>query len=210
MTANLPDHISFIEDEASLRSLHHAPMSRATDKVLHRLDDHCARIIAASPFVVIATAGPEGLDVSPKGDPAGFVRLLDPETLLVPDRVGNNRFDGYVNVLSQPAVGLLFFVPGMNETLRVNGRARITDDARLLEPCAVSGRPPKVGLVVSVEEAFFHCAKALVRSRLWDPATQVDRSTLPSYAQILLDHCSGLDPAENERQDLIMKKRGLY
>jgi PPOX class probable FMN-dependent enzyme len=199
-----------IEDEAALRQLHHPPMSRATDKVLRRLDKHCRRIIEASPFCILVTAGPDGLDVSPKGDPAGFVRVLDDETLLLPDRVGNNRFDGYANILSRPAVGLLFFVPGMNETLRVNGSAKITDDIRLLGPCAVSNRVPKVGLLITVEEAFVHCAKALVRSKLWDVDAKIDRATFPSYAEILLDHCEGLDEAENDRQSRIMHKRGLY
>lgn len=203
-------NVSLIEDEASLRRLHHPPMSRATDKVLSRLDQYCARMIEASPFCILATAGPDGLDVSPKGDPAGFIRILDPQTLLLPDRVGNNRFDGYLNILKRPAVGLLVFVPGMNETLRVNGMARITDDARLLEPCAVSGRVPKVGLIITVEEAFVHCAKALVRSKLWNEETRIDRSTFPSYAEILLAHCDGLDEAENERQSAIMTQRGLY
>jgi uncharacterized protein len=206
----LPNDTSFITDEAALRALHHAPMSRATDKVLRALDAHCRRIVELSPFCVIATQGPRGADVSPRGDPPGFVRVLDDRTLLLPDRVGNNRLDGMTNLLANPRIGMLFFVPGMNETLRINGTARISDDARLLAPCAVNGRPPKIGLVVAVEEAFLHCAKALVRSALWDGSRHVDRASLPSYAEMLLDHVGGLTPEENERQTKVMAERGLY
>src|SRR6516165_2788966 len=173
-------------------------MSRATDKVLRRLDQHCRRIISLSPFCVLATQGPNGADISPRGDPPGFVRVLDEVTLLVPDRVGNNRLDSMTNLLVNPRIGLLFLVPGMNETLRINGSARITDDARLLAPSAVNDRAPKVGLIVAVEEAFLHCAKALVRSALWDGSRHIDRSILPSYAQ-MLEHVQGLTYEENER-----------
>jgi PPOX class probable FMN-dependent enzyme len=206
----LPDDTSFITDEAALRALHHAPMSRATDKVLRALDAHCRRIVELSPFCVIATQGPRGADVSPRGDPAGFVRVLDDATLLLPDRVGNNRLDGMTNLLANPRMGMLFFVPGMNETLRINGTARICDDPRLLGECAVNGRAPKVGLVIAVEEAFLHCAKALVRSKLWDASRHIDRASLPSYAEMLLDHVGGLTAEENERQGKVMAERGLY
>ena len=206
----LPDDTRFITDEAALRALHHAPMSRATDKVLRALDQHCRRVIALSPFCVIATQGPKGADVSPRGDPPGFVRVLDERTLLLPDRVGNNRLDGMTNLLSNPRIGMLFLVPGMNETLRINGTARITDDQRLLAPCAMERRPPKVGLVVAVEEAFLHCGKALVRSRLWDASRHIERAILPSYAEMLLDHVRGLTPEENARQTEVMAERGLY
>jgi uncharacterized protein len=206
----LPDDTRFITDEAALRALHHAPMSRATDKVLRALDQHCRRVIALSPFCVIATQGPKGADVSPRGDPPGFVRVLDDRTLLLPDRVGNNRLDGMTNLLSNPRIGMLFLVPGMNETLRINGTARITDDQRLLAPCAMERRAPKVGLVVAVEEAFLHCGKALVRSRLWDASRHIERAILPSYAEMLLDHVRGLTPEENARQTEVMAERGLY
>lgn len=206
----LPDGTSFITDEASLRALHHTPMSRATDKVLRALDAHCCRVIALSPFCVIATQGPQGADVSPRGDPPGFVRVLDERTLLLPDRVGNNRLDTMTNLLVNPRIGMLFLVPGMGETLRINGIARITDDARLLAPTAVNERPPKIGLVVSIEEAYLHCAKALVRSNLWDPTRHIDRAILPSYADMLLDHVSGLTREENDRQSKVMAERGLY
>src|SRR5215471_86448 len=172
----LPDDTRFITDEASLRALHHQPMLRATGKVLRALDKYCRRIISLSPFCVVATQGPNGADVSPRGDPAGFVRVLDDLTLLLPDRVGNNRLDTMMNLLVNPRIALLFLVPGMNETLRINGTARITDDARLLAPSAVNNRPPKVGLVVAIEEALLH--KALIRSALWDASST---STARSY-----------------------------
>jgi len=206
----LPEDTSFVTEENALRALHHQPMSRATDKVLRTLDVHCRRILALSPFCVIATQGPSGADVSPRGDPAGFVRALDDRTLLIPDRVGNNRLDAMTNLLANPRIGLLFLVPGMNETLRINGTARITDDARLLAPSAIAKRAPKVGLVVAVEEAFLHCAKALVRSSLWDASKHIDRAILPSYAEMLLDHVRGLTREENDRQSQIMAERGLY
>ncbi len=206
----LPDDTSFITDEATLRSVHHAPMSRATDKVLAALDVHCQRIIVLSPFCIVATQGPGGADVSPRGDPPGFVRVVDDRTLLVPDRVGNNRLDAMRNLLTNPRIGLLFLVPGMNETLRINGTARITNDARVLGPSAVEGRAPKVGIVVAIEEAFLHCGKAFSRSKLWDASEQIDRTMLPSYPDMLLDHVRGLTTAENERQSQIMAERGLY
>jgi uncharacterized protein len=206
----LPDNTSFIVDEASLRALHHQPMLRATGKVLRTLDQYCSRIISLSPFCIIATQGPKGADVSPRGDSPGFVRVLDGLTLLLPDRIGNNRLDSMTNLLVNPRIGLLFLVPGMNETLRINGTARITDDARLLAPSAVKDRAPKVGLVIGVEEALLHCAKALVRSALWDESRHIDRSILPTYAQMLLAHVQGLTPEENERQTQVMAERGLY
>lgn len=206
----LPDDTSFITDEAALRKLHHAPMSRATDKVLRGLDPHCRKILSLAPFCVVATQGPNGADISPRGDPPGFVRELDPRTLLLPDRVGNNRLDAMSNLLVNPRIGLLFLVPGMNETMRINGTARITDDARLLAGSAMNDRTPKVGLVIAIEEVFLHCAKALIRSALWDPTRHIDRAILPSYARMLLDHVTGLTAEENERQSQVMAERGLY
>lgn len=202
--------LNYITKEEQLRALHHAPMSRATDKVLNALDKHCRAIIALSPFCVIATQGKGGADVSPRGDPPGFVRVLNDTTLLLPDRVGNNRLDAMCNLLVDPRIGMLFLVPGMGETLRINGTARITDDAGLLEESAIQGRAPKIGIVVSVDEAFLHCAKALVRSKLWDASQQTDRATLPSYAAMLLDHVNGLTEDENTRQTQVMADRGLY
>lgn len=206
----IPEDASFITDEAVLRALHHQPMSRATEKVLDRLDKHCRAIIAASPFCLLATQGPAGADVSPRGDPAGFVRVVDDRHVLVPDRVGNNRLDTMVNLFANPEIGLLILVPGMDETLRINGRARVTDDARLLEPCAINGRAPKVGILVEVVEAFLHCPKAFIRSKLWDASRFIDRAQLPSFTEMLMDHVEGLTEDENARQSKVMAERGLY
>jgi PPOX class probable FMN-dependent enzyme len=206
----LPNDTSFITDEISLRKLHHEAMSRATNKVLRALDAHCRRVISLSPFCIVATQGPGGADISPRGDPPGFVRELDERTLLLPDRVGNNRLDAMTNLLVNPRIGLLFLVPGMNETLRINGTARITDDARLLAVTAVNGRAPKVGLVIAIEEAFLHCGKALIRSALWDAKRHIDRAIVPTYAEMLLDHVAGLTHEENNRQTRVMAERGLY
>jgi uncharacterized protein len=206
----LPSDTTFITDETALRALHHAPMSRATDKVLRTLDVHCRRIIELSPFCVVSTQGPDGADVSPRGDPPGFVSILDARTLLVPDRVGNNRLDAMSNLLVNPRIGILFLVPGMNETLRINGTARITNDTRLLAPSTMQNHAPKVGLIVTIEEAFLHCAKALVRSDLWNAEKHIDRAILPSYPAMLLDHVRGLTHDENERQTQVMAERGLY
>ena len=204
------DDLSCITSEDGLRALHSAPMSRATDKVLDHLDKHCRAILELSPFCVLATQGPGGADVSPRGDPPGFIRVLDERTILLPDRVGNNRLDAFVNILANPRVGLLVLVPGMGETLRINGTARITDDPRLLEPLTVQRRAPKIGLLIEVREAFLHCSKALVRSDLWNPEKRIDRSVLPSYTQMLTDHVAGITLEESERQARVMAERGLY
>ncbi len=175
-----------IADQDALRA-HFGPISPMVErKVLPRLDRHCVAFIGLSPFLVIATAdGEGGVDASPRGDPPGFVRVLDDRTLLLPDRPGNNRIDTFRNVVAHPGVGLIFFVPGIEETLRVNGRGRATTEA--LEDSAVQGRVPRTGLVIEVDEVFFHCAKALKRSRLWDKAAQVERSSFPSLGRIIAD-----------------------
>jgi len=218
----LPDDLSFVTDEAALRAMHHKQMSRSSDKVLTKLDKHCRAILELAPFCVIATQGsgqgsgqgpgqgPGGADVSPRGDPPGFLRVLDDHHILLPDRVGNNRLDNYVNLLGNPRIGMLVLVPGMGETLRINGTARITDDARLLAPSAIRDRAPKIGLLIRVEEAFLHCSKALVRSDLWNPDKRIDRGVLPTYTQMLTDHVEGLTFEESVRQGEIMKGRGLY
>ena len=147
---------------------------KPADRVVNKQTDHITEpgraFIAASPFLIMATAGAAGIDCSPKGDGPGFVQLLDDRTLLIPDRPGNNRIDGMKNILANPKVGIIFMVPGANETYRVNGSARISVDPALLSRCAVGGKPPRAVIVVTVEEAFSHCPKALVRAHLWDAA----------------------------------------
>jgi PPOX class probable FMN-dependent enzyme len=172
----------------ALRAHYGAVHPVAARKVLARLDEHARRFIALSPFVVLATGDAEGgVDASPRGDAPGFVAVVDEHTLLLPDRPGNRRVDSYGNVLSHPGVGLLFFVPGINETLRVNGTARVVADAELLAPLTVQGKAPLAGLLITVEEVFFHCAKALIRGRLWDTDTQVERRSFPSLGKIVAD-----------------------
>ena len=189
-----------IPDPIALRA-HMGPVSpTAQRKVMHRLDTHARHFIALSPFLVLATADADGqVDASPRGDPPGFVQVLDDVTLFLPDRLGNNRVDSLANVLASPGVGLLFFVPGIDETLRVNGTARLSTDEGLLGAAAVQGRVPRTGMVVAITDLFFHCGKALKRSNLWDPASQIDRSTFPTLGRILADQQNGDAAAMDER-----------
>ena len=173
----------------------------AARKVLPALDRHCRAFIALSPFLVLASSDADGrADASPRGDPPGFVQVLDDRTLLLPDRPGNNRVDSFANILDAPGIGLIFFVPGIDETLRVNGTARLLTDSDALAGTSVAGKTPRTGLVIGVEEVFFHCAKALRRARLWDPAAQVERSTFPSLGRILAEQTRVFSVEEAERR----------
>ena len=188
-----------ITEAEALRSLYGTPNDIAAQKTIHKLDKHCRNFIAHSPFLVLSSAAADGsADVSPKGDAPGFVKVLDEQTLLIPDRRGNNRLDGLQNIIENPNVAMIFLVPGVGETLRVNGRATITTDRALLEPLAVNGKTPQTGLLVQVEEAFLHCAKAIIRSKLWDPATQIDRKSFPTIGQMIADQIKGLDAEETD------------
>jgi uncharacterized protein len=201
-TALNPDFI--ISDEQTLRSLFPPTHTLAKIKALDHLDVHAKAFVARSPFLCIGTQTADGrADVSPRGDPAGFVKILDDRTMLIPDRPGNNRLDTLANIIANPVVGLLFMVPGFDETLRVNGTARLTRDPDLLTQLAVNDRQPTLAIVVSVDEVFLHCAKAFRRSRLWDPAQRQDRTTMPSLLKILLDQTTGApdDPAEMAKID---------
>ncbi len=178
-----------IVDQAALRE-HFGAISRIAEvKALPRLDRHCRAFIALSPFLVLATADGQGrnVDASPRGDAPGFVSILDNATLLIPDRPGNRRVDSFQNVIAGGGVGLIFFVAGMNETLRANGRGRVVTDPALLAPCEAHGKVPTTGLLVEIEEVFFHCAKALIRSKLWDPDQRIERSSFPSLGTILAE-----------------------
>jgi hypothetical protein len=186
---NLPARFKdVVATEADLRALMGNAEGGAVTKVIDRIDEHCRRFIARSPFVVLATGSSTGLDVSPKGDPAGFVRVIDERTLAIPDRPGNNRFDSYSNLLHDPRVGLIFLVPRRKETLRVAGRATIVRDADLRQSMAVDGHVPELALVVAVERAFFHCAKCMVRSHLWEPDRWPDTAGVSSLGEALRDH----------------------
>ncbi|BCG69925.1 pyridoxamine 5'-phosphate oxidase-like FMN-binding protein [Mesorhizobium sp. 113-1-2] len=182
--------MEFVTSREELRTIYKTP--RPTDgsirKELKALDGHCRSFIGKSPFVLIGSSDGEGnADVTPKGDKPGFAAILDDRTIAIPDRPGNNRLDTLENILRNPSVGLLFLIPGMNETLRVNGDARITVDAGLRERLAVDGKEPQSVVVVTVKAAYMHCAKAFMRSDLWKPDTWYDRSTLPTLGQILRD-----------------------
>jgi PPOX class probable FMN-dependent enzyme len=204
-----------ITDEAQLREIiGGGPTEVVAAKILDHIIDATRPFIEASPFVCVGTAGADGgLDVSPRGDPAGFVRVLDERTLLVPDRPGNRIADTLVNLLSDDRIALLFLIPGIGDTFRVNGRAVITDDAELLADCAVGGRAPRLGLVVTVEEAYLQCPKAMIRSRLWDPSGHVERSSLPSLGEVLAASAdSSFDAAQydRERAGRYARGDGLY
>jgi hypothetical protein len=203
--------MDIVEDLEELRELYGPPGERSVKKQLSRLDKHCRAFIARSPFLVMASSDPSGrCDASPKGDAPGFVQVLDDETLLIPDRLGNNRVDTIGNLLERPGVGLIFFVPGLNETLRVNGRARVTTDPALLEPLAVNGKVPRSGILVAAEEVYFHCGKALIRSDLWNPEKQLGRSEFPSLGRILADQIGGMSVEEAERATAESYRTRLY
>ena len=163
-----------------LEALYGAPSQGAIAKEIHHINQGYRKLIEASPFVALATCGPEGLDCSPKGDAPGFVAILDDRTLAIPDRPGNNRIDGLRNVVRDPRVAILFLIPGAGETLRVNGRGEISIAPELLERFAVNGKLPPSVLIVHVESIYFHCAKAIMRSKLWDEASKIDRRSLPT------------------------------
>ncbi|HEX6958736.1 MAG TPA: pyridoxamine 5'-phosphate oxidase family protein [Ferrovibrio sp.] len=187
--------MTVLSNETDLRGCYAAPYDLVRKKKLARLDKHARAFIALSPFVVLASCGPEGADASPRGDAPGFVHVEDDATLLLPDRRGNNLIDSLRNITHNPAVGLLFMVPGINETLRVNGQARIVADAARLAPMAVQGKAPASALEIAVREVFFHCGKALIRSQLWNAERQVPRTAFPSLGKVLADQIAGVDAA---------------
>jgi uncharacterized protein len=176
-----------IASEADLRARFKAPSELSLRKQLDHLDHNCRRFIALSPFLCLATSGEDGIDNSPRGDVPGFVEVLDERTLLIPDRPGNNRLDSLANIVRNPQVGLLFFIPGVTEMLRINGRAKIVTRPDILELFAVNNRAPAVVILVETQEVFLHCSKALIRSRLWQEDAKVDRKVLPSLGQMIAE-----------------------
>lgn len=194
-----PDKL--VDSAAALDALYGAPNPNSIAKEVSFLHPHYRRFVEAAPFVSIATAGPGGLDCSPRGDAPGFVRVHDERTVMIPDRRGNNRVDTLRNLVADPRIGLLFLIPGVGETLRVNGRARITVDPQLLATFAVDSKAPRCVIVVDIETVYFQCSRALVRSRLWDAAAQVERGTLPSTGTLLADiGKGGFDGAQYDRE----------
>ncbi|MFO0616598.1 MAG: pyridoxamine 5'-phosphate oxidase family protein [Polyangiaceae bacterium] len=203
-----------VADEAALRALIGQPTSAVTSKISTRLNPLTRRFIELSPLVCLATSDSAGTcDVSPRGDPPGFVRVLDDVTLLLPERPGNRIADSLRNILVNPHVGVLFFVPGVVDTFRVHGRATLTDDPELLAPSAVEGKAPKLGILVDVETAYTQCGKAFIRSDLWNPSRYVERTALPSIGQIQeLLQGGAVDAAtiDDERRARYARREGFY
>ena len=202
-----------ISDVAALRAVIGEPNDVVPTKIAPALNQHTRRFVELSPFHLLSTAGADGTcDVTPRGDPPGSVRILDERTLLLPERPGNRLADALRNLLENPHVGLLFLVPGVTDTLRVNGRARIVTDVELLAPCAVEGKTPKLALLVDVDEVYTHCSKAFLRSQLWDPARHVDRSELPTNGEIMasLNETIDAETYEAERAERYARREGFY
>ena len=199
-----------VTTEAQLGALYGLPSGPAVIKEIDHVSDHYRAFIEASPFVVLATCGPEGLDCTPRGDPAGFVRVVDRRTLMLPDRRGNNRLDALRNIVRDPRVALLFLVPGIGRTLRVNGRARITTDPALCASFAMEGKEPRSVVVVTAERVYTQCPKALVRSHLWDPSHHLPESALPSSGEMLRALSAGFDAEGYDRDYPRRLKETIY
>jgi uncharacterized protein len=183
------DH--FVTSVEQLERVYGEPYGPSIAKEADRITAHYRAFIEAAPFFALASVGPDGMDCSPRGDPAGFVRVHDERTLLIPDRQGNNRIDTLRNILIDPRVALLFLIPGCGETIRVNGRASISVDPALAQTFVMNGKTPRAVIVVTVDRIYFQCAKAIVRSKLWDASRHVDRKSLPSAGTILADLTGG-------------------
>lgn len=200
-----------ITDLDTLTRLYGQPGTASLLKEVDHVHPHYRAFIEAAPFAALATCSPEGLDVSPRGDPAGFVHVEDAKTLMIPDRRGNNRIDSLRNILADPRVALLFLIPGVNETLRVNGRAEIRVEPALLERFAMNGKRPRSVLVIRVETVFFQCSRAVVRSGLWDASRQIARTRLPSSGTMLADFSNGTFDGETYDRELEARvKSTLY
>jgi PPOX class probable FMN-dependent enzyme len=200
---------TIIDSRDALRRVYKPAQPRSVKKEIPLLDRHCLKFVELSPLCVLATSGQGGGDVSPRGGPAGFVKALDPRTLVLPDFPGNNRLDTLENILENNRVGMLFFVPGMDETLRVNGRASIDTDPELRELGIVDGRLPIAVIRIRVEQAYLHCGKALMRSDFWKPENHIDRTTLPSIGEMIRDQINW-DSAETQAEMLMRYKETLY
>lgn len=203
---------SIVDTRESLRSVLAKPSELVTRKCLTSLDKHCGVFINNSPFVLLASSDSQGnMDISPKGDPPGFVKILDKNTLAIPDRPGNNRADTMENLIQNPGLGLIFLIPGKNETLRISGIATIVRDEGLMQSLAVDGKNPRLAIVVEIREAFFHCSKCMIRSGLWRPEYWQDVSGLPRLAQTMVD-AGQLELTEEEMHEIVEEdeRRRLY
>ncbi|MBR0777697.1 pyridoxamine 5'-phosphate oxidase family protein [Bradyrhizobium diazoefficiens] len=186
-----------VTSAAEVRGILGIPFPNQVKKIIDHIDPHCSAWIARTPFIVISSISAGGaMDVSPKGDPPGFVRVLDRHTIAIPDRSGNHRGDTFFNILENPSVGILFIVPNRREVVRVNGSAALARDPDLLNDMAVNGKTPEIAMIVRVHEAFFHCGKAIIRSGLWEPERWSSIEGLPTYAQALRDHAGSADTVE--------------
>ncbi|MBV9346802.1 MAG: pyridoxamine 5'-phosphate oxidase family protein [Pseudolabrys sp.] len=200
-----------VESVAQLESLYGEPMPTALAKEIDHISQGYRALIEAAPFVIIATSGPDGLDCSPKGDMPGFVRIVDERTVMIPDRPGNNRLDGFKNLMTDPRIALLFLIPGVGETLRINGRGQVSVDPALRESFAVNGKPARAVLIVTIETIFFHCSKAIMRGKLWDAKAQIDRKSLPSTGTIIAELTDGkLGGAQYDKDAPARHKAMLY
>ena len=203
-----------IGSESELRELIGSPSEVVASKITDRLNDLTRQFIERSPFLCIATARPDGgLDVSPRGDPAGFVRIIDEHTLLLPDRPGNKLADTLTNLFEDDRVALLFLIPGVGDSFRVNGRASVIQDEELLAESAVEGKTPQLGILVRIEEAYTQCSKALIRSDLWNPEKHIEREELPSSGAILksiADPDFDAEQYDRERAERYARREGLY
>jgi PPOX class probable FMN-dependent enzyme len=199
-----------IETQETLRAIYAQPKARSLAKQLDRLDKHCRHFISLAPFLVIATSGKDGrIDASPRGGAPGFVRVVDDQTVQLPDALGNNRLDSYTNIVQTGKAALIFFIPGMDETLRVNGNAKLRDDAELLRQFPHERRAPRLVVEISVEEAFLHCAKALMRSKLWAADYRIERTAFPSLGQMIKDQSGLPDPVETQEEAVLRYKTEL-
>jgi PPOX class probable FMN-dependent enzyme len=196
-----------VSSEAELDEIYGAPVPLAITKEIDHISDHYRAFIEKSPFVIIASSGPDGLDCTPRGDPAGFVRVVDQNTVLIPDRRGNNRIDTLRNIVRDPRISLLFLIPGIGQTLRINGHAQIRTDEDLRQSFTMQNKVPATVIAVTAERVYTQCPKALVRSKLWDPETQIPRSALPSSGEMMQALDAGFDgPSYDVNYDAHMKK----
>jgi PPOX class probable FMN-dependent enzyme len=201
---------NLVTSEAQLEAIYGQPAGPAVIKEIDHISEHYRRFIEASPFVVLATAGPEGLDCTPRGDPAGFVRVVDSRTVMMPDRRGNNRIDSLRNIVRDPRIALLFLIPGVGRTLRINGRAVISIDRELCESFEMEGKVPRSVIVVTAESVYTQCPKALVRSRLWDASLHVGEDALPSSGTIMKSLQKGFDGDSYDRDYPQRLKETIY
>lgn len=207
----MSDGIGVITDTTGLRQAYDQPAETTQKKILDRIDAHARRFIALSPFLTIASTGGNGTDCSPRGDAPGFVAVVDEKTLLLPDRRGNNILDTLQNVLQHPQVGLLFLVPGLNETLRVNGRGTIVTDPALLQPLAIKGKiVPASAMRIDVDQVYFHCGRSLLRADLWNLEKKVGRDAFPLLGNVLADQIAGVDAEATNKRLEVAYTTNLY